>query len=405
MRKSGGVVIPMKKNKIEYLFGDEELQIVPNKPFDEKMCDFLDVLSKRLREDKEARSYPDILTFAFWIRRANLTKMKELYKDELRLGKGLVFHIAPSNVPINFAYTLIFGLLSGNSNVVKASSKRFSQTEIVCRVMRELSKQEEYEWVRRQNAVVIYDREQIEYTEAFSGKCDVRVIWGGDSTIKEVRKTTLLPRSTEITFADRYSFAIIASDSVLKLNEKELEKLADGFYNDTYLMDQNACSTPHLICWMGEDEDIASAKELFWNSVSEKVRKVYSLEDIKVSDKYTIACEMAVLHKIQKLKRYGNELYVGEISDLPRDLSELRGKFGLFYEYSLKELTELSDNITRKVQTCVVFGVEKRKIADWMLQHHICGIDRVVDVGKTLDIGLMWDGYDVIRLLSRGVVI
>ena len=37
---------------------------------------------------------------------------KEYKKDEsLRLGRGIIFHIAPSNVPINFAYSLVAGLL------------------------------------------------------------------------------------------------------------------------------------------------------------------------------------------------------------------------------------------------------------------------------------------------------
>ena len=404
MLKSGGAVIPMKKNKIEYLFGSEGIEVLPNRPFDEKICDFLDDLSKALREEEKVRQYPDILTFAFWIRRANITRMKELYKDGLRLGKGLVFHIAPSNAPINFAYTLVFGLLSGNSNIVKASSKRFSQVEIICQVLEKLTLQEEYRWVKQQNAIVVYDRNANIYTEQFSEKCDVRVIWGGDNTIQDARRASLQSRSIEMTFADRYSFAIISATSILRLNEKELERLAEGFYNDTYLMDQNACSAPHLICWMGEETDIVSAKEVFWNCIYEKVKKVYLLEDIKVSDKYTIACEMAALNKIQKLKQYGNELYVGEVLDLPEDLSELRGKFGLFYEYNLKGLKEFSDSITKKVQTCTVYGIEKEDILNWIVEQHVCGIDRIVDIGKTLDIGFMWDGYDVVRTLSRIII-
>ena len=44
-----------------------------------------------------------------------------------KLGLGLAFHITPSNIPTNFAYSLIFGLLSGNSNVVKVPSRNFTQ--------------------------------------------------------------------------------------------------------------------------------------------------------------------------------------------------------------------------------------------------------------------------------------
>ena len=41
------------------------------------------------------------------------------------------------------------------------------------------------------------------------------------------------------------------------------EKIAVGFYNDTYLFDQNACTAPHLIIWLGNDENIEIAKEYF----------------------------------------------------------------------------------------------------------------------------------------------
>ena len=401
MLKSGGAVILMRENKIQYLFGREDIQVIPQIPFHDNVCQFLDILSKALREDKEAKKYSDILTFAFWIRKGNILKLKEAYKNERRIGKGFIFHIAPSNVPINFAYTFVFGLLSGNSNIIKASSKEFKQADIICRVMKKLVLQEEFQWIEQQNAIVVYKKEYKEYTEFFSKKCDVRIIWGGDDTIQEVRKAALQPRATEITFADRYSFAIISADAILEADENVMEKLAADFYNDTYLMDQNACSTPHLICWIGEEQNAASASERFWGKLYEKVKKEYVLEDIKVSDKYTMLCEMAAFAKIQPLRRYENYLYVSKIMNLPDDITEMRGKFGLFFEYHLKNMDDLVRIISKKVQTCAVYGVEKEKIYRWILEKNLRGIDRVVEIGKTLEIGLLWDGYDMIRELSR----
>ena len=39
---------------------------------------------------------------------------------------------ASVHVPINFAYSLIFGLLTGNSNIVKVPSQNFVQIKIIC---------------------------------------------------------------------------------------------------------------------------------------------------------------------------------------------------------------------------------------------------------------------------------
>ena len=33
------------------------------------------------------------------------------------------------------------------------------------------------------------------------------------------------------------------------------------------------------------------------------------------------------------------------------------------------------------------------------------GVDRIVPIGQSLDMGLIWDGYDLIRTLSRVVEI
>lgn len=404
MQKLGGAAIHMKRGEAEYLFGEKEIQVIPMIPFEDQVCEFLDRLSKALREDLEVKQYPDIMTFAFWIRKANILKLKALYqKKEVRVGKGLIFHIAPSNVPINFAYTFVFGLLSGNSNIVKVSSKRFIQTDLICKIMNQLIL-EGFDWVAKRNAIVLYRQEEVELTREFSYACDGRVIWGGDQTIAEIRKAPLQPRSVEITFADRYSFGIISAKAILDASDKERVILAKNFYNDTYLMDQNACSTPHLICWMGTEEEVEAAKELFWKEVYQK-SKSYPLEEIKASEKYTIFCEMAANGVLSSWKRYDNFLYVGQLLELPQDICRLRGKFGLFYEYHLKNWKELSGRLGKKVQTCAIYGIESSEVSDWIVESHSMGVDRIVPFGKTLDIGLTWDGYDVIYTLSRCIAI
>ena len=74
-------------------------------------------------------------------RKQNLYKLKEEFlKDKDKIGLGLVFHITPSNVATNFAYSLIFGLLSGNSNVVKVPSKNFTQIKLICGLINKILK-------------------------------------------------------------------------------------------------------------------------------------------------------------------------------------------------------------------------------------------------------------------------
>ena len=133
--------------------------------FDERVCAFLDDVSRRLMKDKRAKAYPDVMTFGFFCRRGNISKLAAKYPDEGRMGRGLVLHIAPSNVPVNFAYTLVFGLLAGNSCVVKASSKDFEQVHIICDVMNDVLKDERFARLRAAICVVEYPRDRQDVTE------------------------------------------------------------------------------------------------------------------------------------------------------------------------------------------------------------------------------------------------
>ena len=100
-----------KIENINYLIGEKKINKVSMKPFDDRVCFFLNALSKELNTNKEINKYPDLKTLAFWIRRKNLENLKSKFSNSnLRFGVGLVFHITPSNIPINFAYSLIFGL-------------------------------------------------------------------------------------------------------------------------------------------------------------------------------------------------------------------------------------------------------------------------------------------------------
>ena len=96
------------------------------------------------------------MTFAFWCRKANLVRLKEQCTDTIgRIGKGIVFHIAPSNVPVNFAFSLAFGLLAGNGNVVRVSDKQFEQVSIICRNLNKLLQRSEYKVLQRQNSFIM----------------------------------------------------------------------------------------------------------------------------------------------------------------------------------------------------------------------------------------------------------
>lgn len=396
---------------VQLICGVEHVEKSPLKPYSDIVCQFLDAFAIELRKDSVARNYPDVQTFAFWARKANIQKKKQEFEQRMQgrtcLGKGILFHIAPSNVPVNSMFTYAFGLLAGNANIIRLPSKQFPQVDCMCQVLNKVLNEEKYSQIRSMTSILRYDRDK-EITDRYSACCNMRIIWGGDETIREIRTSPLPPRSTDITFADRYSFGIVDAMKWKRADEKEKEQLAEAFYNDTYLMDQNACSTPHLICWKNKDlsqEELDKIQKDFWEHIV-VVAKRYELADIKVSEKYSMLCEQVMTNSyVGQVRQYDNLLYVCSMKELPADIiTGCRGKYGLFYECELTDYGQLKVFNDEKVQTCAYYGDEPEEIKEYIAGNGFCGIDRIVPFGKTLDIDVIWDGYDLVAQMSRMIV-
>lgn len=368
--------------------------------FDNAVVEFLGELSADLLKSPLIRIYPDIAAFAFYIRKANLLKLKDgLFPNgtEGRVGRGLCFHVAPGNIPVNFAFTWVFGLLAGNANIVRLPSKPFPQVDAVLDVINHRLSQNA--GLAERNQFVRYPRTDTDRTAAYCAMADARMIWGGDKTIASVKAFPTSPRCVDIAFADRYSLAIIDGQAILDAGDTVLARLAESFYNDTWLMDQNACSSPQLICW---ENDSPVARRRFWNSVLEVVRKRYLVQDAVAVDKYTQLCEEAVTNpNFKSAARTGNWLYREELSALTPDVVNRRGKAGYFFEYAMRNRCDLFAVVTPKFQTITYFGIQASELRDQIAVAHVRGIDRIVPIGKAMDIGVVWDGTDLIRGLSR----
>ena len=395
-----------KFEKIEFHVGDSSVlssidNINPMQPFHENVVDFLDDLSKELMKNPVSKLYPDVITLGFWLRRASVTKKKKLYAtDDLhRVGRGVVFHIAPSNVAVNYAYSLFAGLLCGNANVVRIPSKKFPQIELINEAINHtLSK---HEAVKPYICLIRYDKEKT-INDYLSSMCNTRVIWGGDKTIEEIRKSPIPSRTTEITFADRYSLAVIDSDKYLCVENKK--QVAIEFYNDTYLSDQNACTSPRAIAWMGDKKD--EAKEVFWTELSEVIRDRYTLQPVWSVDKLTNKYEVLAknITTLASVNMDSNLIVRMKTDRLVPELMDYRGHSGFFYEYDCDDIKELRQfcNDTR-CQTIGLIG--KKEAIQPLIDLGIKGVDRVVPIGKTMDFDLIWDGYNLVERLTRTVKI
>lgn len=415
MPKYAAVAIPMQpnSNNISWLYpktGIEDLKAWvsmnnPLQPFSDEAIEFLNALSGVLMHDSRVRTLPDVATFAFFCRKANIINLRKRYLDRqanaLRLGRGVIFHIAPSNVPVNFAYSLVCGVLSGNINIVRVPTKAFEQIGIIAEAVDQVL-QDKPSPFKDRVALIRYERGATA-TDLLSALCDVRIIWGGDATIRTIRQSGIPPRAFDVTFADRYS--ICAIDARTYLNEALEKKIAEDFYNDTYLFDQNACSAPHLIIWKGDEEVVEQAKEKFWNTLHAYVSAKYHLAEVLAVDKLTAFYTQAVTMNIHREPTPDNLIWRVEADKLPTNIDIYRCKAGYFTEYRVNSLSEISHIINRKYQTLAYWGFSPAEMHNFILQMRPLGLDRIVPIGKTTEFDLIWDSYDLINTLTREISI
>ena len=389
--------------KIKFLVGNKEIKKILLSPYDKEVLDFLGDLSEDLNLTKDIKNYPDIKTFAFFCRNKNLIKLKKNFlvsSRDIRLGLGLIFHITPSNIPTNFAYSLIFGLLTGNSNIVKVPSRDFKQIDIISKSINKILSKK-YKKVKEMIKIVKYKNNE-SFTKKISSICDARLIWGGDQTIENIRKYNLHASAIDLTFADRYSLCIIDTKKFLKAKYDNLTRIVERFYNDTYVADQNACSSPHMVLWLGKKSHKAKSK--FWEELSKLVEKKYNLTHDAAIEKYTELCKKIINDKnVKSYRTYTNNVYTVVLKNLNGSLDTYRGKWGFFYEYDIKKLEQIKKYINKKFQTLTYFGVEKVDLKDFIIKNKLQGIDRIVPIGQALDIGFYWDGYDINNILTRVV--
>lgn len=385
---------------LEFVIGDaatvERMQGVSAlKPFSKEAVNFLDALSKELFTT--GRAFSDVVTFAFWCRRGAVMKEAQKYEDGvIRLGRGIAFHSTPSNVAVNFAFSFATGLLAGNPNIVRLPAKDFEQVKIIsaaiCRVLASQPHMRPY---------VVFVKFGLvrEFSDYFSSICASRIVWGGDMTIALMRQSTLPPRAVEVTFADRYSFLVLNAEAVLA--EGDLTRLVRNFWNDTYFTDQNACTSPRLVIWLGRDKD--TAKERFWSAVRRHVTAEYKLQPVQVVQKLAAFYRAAVVKDVKRVGASDNFIFRLGVERLDGRLMDCKFNSGFFFEYDAPTLADAVRFTDVKCQTMTYFGFTRDEICAAVLVAKPHGVDRIVPIGSSMNFTLAWDGYDLIRVLSRAI--
>ncbi len=395
-------------DKIRKIIKKKNYDYLIQKPLTNLTIDFLNDFSKELKKQKNIYKYSDLTYLMFWTRKSKIESLKKKVGENIfRIGRGIIFHICPSNVPTNFIYSFFFGLMSGNSNIIKMTSTKSVEKDIILACIKILFNKKKYIKIKNSTHFFEYDHNLNEITtNILSSVSDGRVVWGSDRTINKFKKIWSPERCIDIFFPDRYSIAVIDTLKYSNLNEKEKEILANKFFYDSYSMNQQGCNSPHLLFWIGKKK--LKAQSLFWEKLNKIIEKKFNFKEIEVVDKYLRLLETIIKNdkKFNKIIRKTNNIYVLETKNKKyQNIENLRGLNGMFFQINIKNLSELKSFISKKCQTLCYYGLNQTDFELFFSDNNVFGIDRVVPIGRSLEIDTFWDGHDIIKSLSRTILI
>lgn len=376
-------------------------KLAPVRCSDPALLAFCQALSSRLLRDPASRQFPDVMTFGYFCRKSSISKViNTLHDRDSRLGWGTVLHIAPANIPVNFAFSFLMGFLSGNINYVRVPTTPYPQVDLIVGAIDDILADPAFKNLGQRVNFFTCERDHPALVRMV-GEASGLVVWGGDTTVAKFKAMDKPISAVELYFPDRVSSAVLAARAIQDLDENDLTKLCDRFFNDTFLVDQNACSSPSMLFWVGEDRARHTAKQRFWNRLGERLAGKYELEPVRMMDKHLDVMSMvAELERPASLSDRGDIIW--RFDD--KDLAGSRFRFGNFLEFDIDEIGQIIDHLRPNEQTITQFGMVSRDIFEALAASGRM-VDRIVPIGEALSMGMHWDGKQVLSLLSRQVEI
>lgn len=227
-------------------------------------------------------------------------------------------------------------------------------------------------------------------------------MWGGDKTVKYIKTIPSHPDCIDLVFPNRYSISLINCE---KINNSNIDSLIKNFYNDTLLLDQNACSSPKIVFWMNNNK---KKIDLFWQKYLDFVKKKYKFDYnksfLKITDTQNIL--LSLNKETDSFKNLENRVHLIKLKKMSKKIENFENKFGLFLEFSVKNLNFLSFFSSKKLQTLSYFGFKKEFfLSNISNNDNFRNMRRIVPIGRTLEINLEWDGYSIIEFLSKKISI
>jgi hypothetical protein len=372
---------------------------------DPRMVAFLDAVGRRLLATP-SRRYRELAPLGFFLRAAHLRRaLAAAHRDRAhrRAPLGLVFHVPPGNVETMFAYGWAMSALAGNPNVVRLPSRASDVVDHILAALHE-ALPGRAAVIGDTQRLVAFDRDD-EVVSTLSNHCRLRVLWGGDTAIGDLRRATLPAFARDITFPDRTSMSVLSSTAWLTADDKRRDRVIHAFHNDAYWYDQAACSSPRTVVFVGAPADCADAEHGFFAALAQHVgQSPPAIDAAAAMYTRTAVRGLVVDGVVERVRVAGLAVTVAELSRPYRVPDGWLGP-GTFSTAHVATLTDLVAMLERRHQTVTHFGFDATDINEVATEAARRGVDRIVPVGEALSFEDAWDGYDLLHQFSRTVTV
>jgi hypothetical protein len=255
--------------------------------------------------------------------------------------------------------------------------------------------------LRRSNRFVTYGHDDA-VTAGLSAWCAHRVIWGGDDAVGAIRPIPLPSHASERVFGNKYSFAAIEAARYQAAGEAERMRLASAFFNDLFWFDQMACSSPHVVFWVGSAGAAEAAAREFEQALQAEVtRRRFAPPVSSAVHRRTYAFGLAASADVRVVLEHTGfvGVHVRDRAALDKDVCG----GGLLRHVAAASLAEVLPFVDEGDQTMTQWGFDADGLRRFAAEAGARGLDRVVPIGEALAFDVVWDGFHLIDDVLRRV--
>jgi hypothetical protein len=362
-------------------------------PFAERRLALVAEFSALLGSDKRFAENAPLRAFAFWTRKSALLQLRDRFlaqqpQQTVAVGRGIAFHLPPANVDTLFLYSWALAFLTGNVNVTRLPSAFEGPSEAALALLLSLLEKAGFA-----DAFVSYPANE-GLNRALSQLADIRIVWGGDAKAEIFAAIPLRADARALVFPDRFSYAAIDGAFLLGLDDEGRKETARALFNDLFLFNQMACSSPHLLYVVG---DAVAHGPALQNLLAETAL-VAEAKGVNISASHALekdarAASLAGAGNVTRIWRFSNDLTSVALTE-SLDPAIGGGFLGIVF---IDALDALAAQVQERHQTLTYAGFTREDMEVFAPKAALRGLCRIVPMGQALAFDALWDGQDLLR--------